>query len=389
MKLIRIFLTVLLLASPAFADPSVLLVVQGGVDQDPAPCELRLRSELASEGLEVVTASSQARQSLLDLEGLARRTGVVAGLSVLVDVQSIDGRLWVTDPTSRVDLVRTLHVSRTEADPVSVFALRALEALRGARLELETQRRKLSSVNPSSTESTTAAPVAATSASSTQPSAATAPTTAPVPTKTNQAPIAATTGLPKPPVEAAAPKTERHPVDSHPWLLQVHGLIAQEPNGVGLVAGPGLALRRIVYSRLFAGVVVDGPLISKMTPKAGTVVRVNQELFAAEVRWVPIAGKIVSFEVLGTTGLSRFAVRGEEQQPGGQGVNNHTFGWTIGTGLGLGVQLSRLFRLGIDAQWLRRLPAPVILDETNNKSRRLTGDTDSLLAGRLGLGALF
>ena len=377
---------VLLLASPAVAEPSVLLVVQGGIDQDPAPCELRLRSELASEGLEVVTASSQARQSLLDLEGLARRTGAVAGLSVLVDVQSIDGRLWVTDPSSRVDLVRTLHVSRTESDPVSVFALRALEALRGARLELETQRRKLSSATPSSVESTPAAPVAATGAASAQPSASTAAPIGPVPTKTNHGPAAATTDLTKPPVEAVEPSDAgRHAVDSHQWLLQVHGVVGQELNGVGLVAGPGLAVRRLVYPRIFAGIVADGQLFSKLAPKAGTVVRVNQELFAAEVRWVPIAVKIISFEVLGMTGLSRFAVRGEAQQPNSQGVSNHVFGWTIGAGLGLGVQLSKMFRLGIDAQWLRRLPAPVVLD----KARRLTGDTDSLLVGRLGLGALF
>ena len=382
MKFIRVFLSVLLLALPAVAEPSVLLVVQGGIDQDPAPCELRLRSELASEGLEVVTASSQARQSLLDLEGLARRTGAVAGLSVLVDVQSIDGRLWVTDPSSRVDLVRILHVSRTEADPVSIFALRALEALRGARLELETQRRKLSSATPSLAESTPAAPVAATGAASAQPSASTAAPIGPVPTKTNQEPA----DLPKPRVKAGEPPDAgRRPVDSHPWLLQVHGAVGQELNSVGLVAGPGLALRRIVYPRLFAGVVLDGPLFSKMEPKPGTVVHVNQELFASEVRWVPIAGKIISFEVLGTTGISRFAVHGEAQQPSGQGVSNHVFGWTIGAGLGFGVQLSKVFSLGIDAQWLRRLPAPVILDKT----RRLTGDTDSLLVSRVGLGALF
>jgi hypothetical protein len=375
--------------SPAFAEPSVLLVVQGGIDQDPAPCELRLRSELALEGLEVVTASSQARQSLLDLEGLARRTGAVAGLSVLVDVQSIDGRLWVTDPSSHGDLVRTLHVSRAEADPVSVFALRALEALRGARLELETQRRKLSSATLGSADFTAAAPAAATGASSAQPSAATAAPIVPVPTKTNQKPVAS--DLPKPRVKVVgSPDAERHLLDSHSWLLQLHGVVGQDLNGVGLVAGPGLAVRRIAYPRLFAGVVVDGPLFSKQTPKAGTVVRVNQELVAAEIRWVPIAVKAISFEVLGTTGISRFAVRGEAQQfSTSRGVSNHTFGWTIGAGLGLGVQLSLTLRLGIDAQWLRRLPAPVVLDETGNKIRRLTGDTDSLLVGRLGLGVLF
>jgi hypothetical protein len=173
--------------------------------------------------------------------------------------------------------------------------------------------------------------------------------------------------------------------ESRSWLLQVNGVLSYELNGVGMVVGPGLALRRIVHPRIFAGIIVDGPLFAKMTPKAGTVVRVNQELLAAEVRWAPFVGKLISFELLGSTGVSRFAVRGEAQQPNGQGVSNHAFGWTIGAGLGLGVQLSSRFRLGIETQWLRRLPAPVILD----KNRRLTGDTDSLLVGRLGLGVLF
>ncbi len=204
--------------SPALAD-SVLLMVQAGIDQDPAPCELRLRSEFAAEGLEVVTASTRAKQSLLDLEGLARRTGAVAGLSVMVDVQSIDGRLWVIDPSSRVDLVRTIHVSRTEADPVSVFALRAVEALRGARLELEHQKRKLpvSAASPPDTS----AGASSTASAAPSPPAATPPTanSAAVPKRNNSGRPATKRVQAKRGTTVASKPARSQPVSARPWLL--------------------------------------------------------------------------------------------------------------------------------------------------------------------------
>ena len=379
------------MASTAFADPSVLLVVQGGIDQDPAPLELRLRSELAAEGLEVVTASGRSQQNLLDLEGLARRTGAVAGLSAYVDVQSIDGRLWVTDLSSNVDLVRTLHVSRTEADPISVFALRAVEALRGARLELEQQKRRMSSTAGSSTEAHSAAPGGAGGVSNALPPAKPAANTAPVPPKTTKKSTPPNSGA-----EASKPedKTKRSDrggasaaTQKH-WLLIGSGILAWDLNGLGMAIGPGLELRRTLFSRLSAGVAFDGPLFSKMTPRPDAVVNVGQEWLEVQARWAALQMRAVSFELFGSTGVSRFAVRGSALPPN-HGHTTHGYQWVVGAGMGFGVRLTDWFNVGFDGQWLRRYPAPVIIDQQSKPTGKLTGASDALLLGKLGLGVWF
>jgi hypothetical protein len=388
-------LALLTVCLPAFADPSVLLIVQGGIDQDPAPCELRLRSELAAEGLEVVTASSRTTQNLIDLEGLARRTGAVAGLSVFVDVQSIDGRLWVTDASSHVDLVRTLHVSRTEADPVSVFALRAVEALRGARLELEQQKRKLSGVTPGSTEPSPA--VGGTTNAQATPATPSAADVASVPQKTKKAkPDDNKNSTESGDAESkSSPTVSKDALATQPrrWLVQAHGVLGWELNGIGSVLGGGVDLRRAVSTKFSVGLGFDGPLFSRLTSRVGSVVRIDQELLTAQIRWSAITVLGASLEVVGMTGASRFGVRGEAQAPtsgeSSYGVSSHGFEWVGGVGIGIGIPLSSTIRFGFDVQWLRRLPAPVILDRQPPKIRRLTGDTDSLLLGKLGLGVSF
>ena len=269
------------LSNRALAESSVLLVVQGAPDQDPAPFELRLRSELAAEGLEVVTASGRSQQNLLDLEGLARRTGAVAGLSVLVDVGEVQGRLWVSDPNSNFDLVRTLRVTRTEGDAVSVFALRAVEALRGARLELEQQRSRASGAVAGATGAPAAAPaldaIAAPAASAT----AAAPSVT-VPPKTNPNPQPA----PKPPSAVfkapAAPKPAKilpkpPPSLPMPWTILAGAVLGYDHNGLGTIEAPAVDARYQLWQRLALGLAFDGPFISPRRVAAG-LVRVDQEL---------------------------------------------------------------------------------------------------------------
>ena len=250
---------VLTLATHALADFSVLLVVDGAVDQDTAPYELRLRSEFAAEGLEVVTASGRSQQNLLDLEGLARKTGAVAALSVFVNAQEVQGRLWVSDPSSNADLVRTLHVTRSEGDPVSVFALRAVEALRGARLELEQQRRRM--VASGAGEPGGNAP--ATTGTNANPASANTPATnGPVPPKTN----------PKPPiVKPPAPKALPKPIPAPPkparpvamrWTLLGSVIPGYDHNGLGQIWAPALDARYRLFDKLSMGLAFDGPFIS-------------------------------------------------------------------------------------------------------------------------------
>ncbi len=384
-------LAVLLMAAPAYAEPSVLVVVQGGVDQDPATLELRLRSELTAEGLEVVTASGRSQQNLLDLEGLARRTGAVAGLSAFVDVQSIDGRLWVTDPSSNVDLVRTLHVSRTESDPVSVFALRAVEALRGARLELEHQKRRLSGGAASPTDSSPTTPASTSGAANAPPAAKPVASPAPVPPKTNQTPqpLKKVAVAPKTDKRGTAPRAATGGTAPRPWMLLGSGILASDRNGVGIAPGPGLELRRAVIPHVSVALSFDGPLFSKMNPKSNTTVHINQEWLEVQARWAAIQSSVVTVELLGSSGLSRFAVKGETTQTPFRGLSAQGIEWIAGAGVGFGLRLSDRFCVGFDAQWLRRIPAPVIVDQESKPTGKLTGDKDSLLLGKLGFGVMF
>ena len=375
---------VLTLATRALADSSVLLVVNGAADQDTAPFELRLRSEFAAEGLEVVTASGRSQQNLLDLEGLARKTGAVAALSVYVDVQEVQGRLWVTDPTSNADLVRTLRVSRTDGDAVSVFALRAVEALRGARLELEQQRRRMSASGTAAGESSGNA--AATGATANPASAGNPPTTVSVPPKPNPNPPVRKPPSPKPP----PPGKPAHPVpkpsrDVAPkWTLVGSIIAGYDNNGIGQIWAPALDVRYRLLDRLSIGLAFDGPFTSNHHTRAG-VIAVNQELIDFQGRWRAWQGNVFAFEGIITTGPSRLAASATQTVVPDTGHSAHSIGWTFGAGAGAQAKLSRHWILGLDLQWKRRLPAPVI----HAGSGTLTGPTDSLILGKLGFGWVF
>jgi hypothetical protein len=286
-----------------------------------------------------------------------------------------------------VDLVRTLHVSRTESDPVSVFALRAVEALRGARLELEQQKRKLSGVTSGATDSTTSAG-GTTGVAATTGSTSRAADVAPVPQKPKRA-------KPKEDQKSGENKEKRLQGAaskakelSGRWLVRLHGVFGWELNGVGTVVGAGADVSYWLGNKFAVGLGFDGPLFSRLTPRTGSHVHVNQELLTAQFRWSAITTGLGSLELVGVTGASRFAVSGDAPEPN-YGVSNHGFEWLFGAGFGIAVPLSRRIRISLDGQWLRRVPAPVIIDGQNNKTRRLTGDTDSLLLGKLGFGVLF
>ena len=356
-KFIGALIVCVLGTSPALAE-SVLLVVQGGIDQDPAPLELRLRSEFTSEGLEVVTASSRSQQNLIDLEGLARRTGTIAGLSAFVDVQSIDGRLWVVDPASNVDLVRTFHVSRAESDPVTVFALRAVEALRGARLELEQQKRRWAGA------ATGVSGTNANGQSAALPDASTSspnPVSTPPKTEIRQAPAPANKVAP--PSERQKPRDTRQAATDggRPWMLAASGILARDLNGLGYAPGPGLELRRRLLPNWSWGLAFAGPLFTNVfspVPKPGSTVSVNQEWLEAQVRWTAIAGRTAAVELVAVSGLSRFAAKGQAAPPVGRSAS--CFGWNIGGGVGLSTPVTEWFVVALDLQWFRRVPAPVI-----------------------------
>jgi hypothetical protein len=385
-----LLVVVLTIATHAIADASVLLVVAGAADLDTAPYELRLRSELAAEGLEVVTTSGRSQQNILDLEGLARRTGATSALSVYVEAGEVQGRLWVSDPSSSADLVRTLRVMRSEGDPVSVFALRAVEALRGARLELEQQRRRLTS--PGSNQAEPGGISAPAPAANTNPSPAASGSgpAVPVPPKTNNKPPVNKPPAPKSPTPAAlkpAKAPEKPALSAQRWSVLGSAIVGYDNNGLDWMYAPAIDARYRLWKRLSVGLAFDGPFISKRTEKAG-VVHVDQEFLELQARVSVWSWKSVELEGIGSTAGSRIAVTGTpgtDPKAPGRGASAHSLGWTIGAGVGAQVHLSSLWLVGLDLQWLRRVPAPVIIAGTAH----LTGPTDSLILGKLGVGVMF
>lgn len=380
LKRLRLLGLLLFVLSPrwASAEPSVLLIVHGSGDQDTAPYELRLRSELATEGLEVVTTTSRTPQNLSDLESLARRTGAVAGLAVLVDLQGAEARLWVGNPNSSGDIVRSVHASRTEPDTVSVFALRVVEALRGARLEVDQQKRHplptMGSGDSSSMGALDAEPREASQKQ--QPN---------VRVPERQTLSGDTTGTDSGASVNAATDTRYL---SKKWLIFVSAVVGYEANEIGAIFGPSLELRHNVHARATLGLALMGPLLASLTPRQDSRVRIDQEIAEIQGRWVLLKQWPWSIDLLGATGISRFAVRGEARDPG-RGVSAQGLGWTASAGIGAGYRMSSSLLIGLDFQWTRRLPAPVVIDEESGGSRRLTGDQDSLLLAKLGVGWAF
>ncbi len=363
----------LAIATHAFAEPSVLLVVSGAVDQDTAPFELRLRSEFGAEGLEVVTTSRRSQDDLLDLEGLARRTGAVAALSVYVGVQEVQGRFWVSDPKSNADLVRTLHATRLEGDAVSVFALRAVEALRGARLELEQQRRRMVAAGSGAVDSSGNAPPA-TAAPAAQ--AAPAPSV-PVPPKPK--PAAPKPPTPKIPVRASAAPAARR------WTVLLAAVVGADENGMGQIAAPSLGARFRWLDRLSVGLAFNGPFISqRYMPYAGHI-NVDQELLDMQARYTAWRSEWFAFDGFVTTGMSRLGASGTQTAVPGTARSSQALGWTFGVGLGTDAHLTERWLLGLELLWIRRVPAPVI----HAGPGTLTGKQDPLILGKLGLGFLF
>ena len=380
---------VLLTLASAAAESSVLLVVKGAPDQDTAPFELRLRSEFAAEGLEVVTASGRSQQNLLDLEGLARRTGALAALSVYVDTQDVQGRLWVSDPNSNVDLVRTLRVARAEGDSVSVFALRAVEALRGARLELEQQRRRMAasgSGEPAAVASAGSTPVGGVS-----PSAGTPQKPVSVPPKTNPAHSKQAPSAARPP---GVPGRASHAVHRARWTILVGASAGLELNGIGMIGAPALDVRYSNWKRLTLGASFAGPFLSRRSVDAG-VVQVDQELLDFQARLKLVETRRAVLEGFLATGSSRFAVSGKDATVPGTAQSAVSLGWTFGAGVGSQLFLTDHWIMGLDLVWLRRLPAPYVRWDNNSHLTgqtdysHLTGQTDSLFLGKVGVGVVF
>lgn len=106
---------------------------------DPAPYELRLRSELRTEGLDALLVNAGSKDG--DLKPLAARYGANSVIEVVLGDAEATASVWVSEPSLPLEIARTIKVSLTQRDAVAVLALRAVNLYVGARLELDQQRK--------------------------------------------------------------------------------------------------------------------------------------------------------------------------------------------------------------------------------------------------------
>jgi hypothetical protein len=123
----------------AWAGPGVLVVMHATDVVDASPYELRLRSELQTEGLDAVIINANATTT--EPTVLASRLGTNGIIDITLTNDEALASVWVIDSAFALEITRSIKVNLTQRDSVAVFALRTVDLFLGARLELEQQRR--------------------------------------------------------------------------------------------------------------------------------------------------------------------------------------------------------------------------------------------------------
>ena len=123
----------------AWAGAGVLVLMRRNGIVDISPYELRLRSELQTEGIDAVVVN--ANSSMSEPKTLANRLGTNGIIEAEFVGEEANVSVWVNDPLLLLEVTRNTKVSLTQKDAVMVFALRTVDLFLGAKLELEQQRR--------------------------------------------------------------------------------------------------------------------------------------------------------------------------------------------------------------------------------------------------------
>jgi hypothetical protein len=123
----------------AWAGAGVLVFMRKTGIVDTSPYELRLRSELQTEGIDAVVVN--ANSSMSEPKTMANRLGTNGIIEAAFVGEEANVSVWVNDPSLLLEITRSTKVSLTQKDSVMVFALRSVDLLLGAKLELEQQRR--------------------------------------------------------------------------------------------------------------------------------------------------------------------------------------------------------------------------------------------------------
>lgn len=138
--------------STAAPSSSVLVLVRSLDQSDPAPYELRLRSEISTEGIVAIVVNPHSGSG--DTKALAAKFGANTTVDVSVSATEVTAAIWTADPAMGLEVNRNVRVSTRERDAVAVFALRTVDFLQGARIELEQQRQSKMAADAEATAAT-------------------------------------------------------------------------------------------------------------------------------------------------------------------------------------------------------------------------------------------
>lgn len=335
--------------------PTVLVVVSASDAVDRAPLELRLRSELITEDAEPVVANPPRTPDLAELQALARRMGATAAIGVVVDTRGVSGTVWVSDPAQPAEVVRRLQVSAGQSDMVAVFSLRAVEAWRGACLELGQigrSRENAARVAPSppatapSQQPASSPPIAGTSAPP-------ASSSAPPPPRTP-----AVVSGPQKPTESEPTPPQARPATPSPVRAQfglgAMGLAASDRLGevlaFDLQAGLGFGDRWVLDLR------ASGPFVHHIESNVGRA-RIDQEFALFRLNHIFSLGRGTYLQPWGGLGVSRYGVSADAEPPF---EAHQVAAWSLvtGAGVGLGWPRGQTWWLMIDAACLVRWQQP-------------------------------
>ncbi len=310
----------------------VLVIVRTSDVTDPTPYELRLRSELAAEGIDAIVTNPNTPGA--DVRQLAAKFGANAVVDVVVSTNELLTVIWAGDPSLSLEVTRQLRVSNLQRDAVGVFALRAVDFLRGARLELEQQRR---------TKVVAAANSAASSAGTAngQDSSAKPPPTTPLqpdadddvrpaPAKSMRVSLGAR-GAPLRTDERSWGRNGIGSVD--PFRIELSYALLVSSDKFGWSTAPALSFSWHSRSRWVLAATAAGPFVNHISTSSGQYrVTVDQELLQLELRRALPLGTAFELEPFVGLGGSRFAADGSASPAPRAGVV--AIAWSLYTVIG-------------------------------------------------------
>lgn len=349
----------------------MLVLVRTADHTDPTPYELRLRSELAAEGIVSVVVNPMSTPN--ETKQVAAKFDASAVVEVAVSASEITTSIWASDPSLNLEVTRNLRVSAKERDAVGVFALRTVDFLQGARIELEQQRQAKLAPN-------TVPPGTTGRAEAEQP----AGTPVPPPfaqekpkTETKQTPVLTPLARkPAQPAKASAPAPAKALRSSSPvqtptplWgrkhvRLAASYTFLRTSDVFRWATAPSLALAWYFTPRMAVGVFGAGPYINHVNARSDQYsISVDQEYLGLDSRIrFEIAGP-VDIEPYLALGMARYSVDATVEASASKGlVGHHANVWSLFSvgGATLAWRVGGHFRLLADVGALVKWQVPRI-----------------------------